>query len=290
MIGVSDGDLTMRLRSRLIAVAALAANRRRLPMITRCQLLRLGALLCAVVVASCSASTALQQPGMVSQKLVDSVFAGEWKPGYVYQVSFRGTVGNLAATVHTADADNPRMTHDVPARVAVYGTNVELRYLQSDRVDKLIYIAQDDRLEGQSVGGAAAQERLWAKRACAGCATAAGGGDAATIAALFPEFAWAPVSSAISIGRAPNGVFGAICMSPGDGGQETLIASCGAALGQQMGLAPTSAGSLSWTGYQTFKTVGPNSGNLVVVVGRDNEATMDASVRVYKALEKQPAW
>ena len=85
-------------------------------------------------------------------------------------------------------------------------------------------------------------------------------------------------------------MFGAICMSPGDGNQEALVAMCGTALARQVGLAPTSAGSLSWTGYQTFKTVGPNSCNLVVVVGRDNAATMDASVRIYKTLERQPEW
>ena len=260
-------------------------------MITVCQLLRLGALVCAVLVAACSFG-ATRQPGLVAgqsstveQKLVHSVFVGEWKPGYVYQITFRGTAGNMAATVHVADPDNARITHDLPARVVVFGTTVEVRYLQSDRVDKLIYSSADDSLEGQSITGSAMQDRWWAKRA-----VASGGGDAATVAALFPEFTWAPVSPALFTGRDADGVLGAICMNSFEENQETLMATCGMALAQQVGIAPTSADSLTWTGYNTFKTVGPNSGNLVVVVGKDKAATMDASVRIYKKLERQPDW
>jgi hypothetical protein len=243
---------------------------------------RLGALAC-VLLAACSLGPT-GQSGMVALKLTGGVYKGEWKPGYLYQVSFRGSGGTMAAEVRRMDDDSARTVRDAPARVVVFGNSVELHYLEGNRVDRLIFNAEEDELQGQSD----TQDRLYAKRVRPG--SAAAGPDAAQLAALFPEFAWMQTSSTIFTGRDAKGMFGAICVNGDEGSPESLAADCGGALAQQVGLTPTSPGSLSWTGYSTFKSVGPNSGDLVVVVGKDNGATMDESVKVYKALAQQAGW
>jgi hypothetical protein len=249
-------------------------------------LLRLGALAC-VALAACSLDPTGQK-NMVALKLAGGVYKGEWKPGYLYQVSFNGSGGTMRAEVRMADDDNARTVENFPARAVVFGNTVELRYLQDGRIDKLVYIPEDDELQGQPGFQGAGQDRVWAKRVSAG--SAAAGPDGAQLTALFPEFTWAPASGTIFTGRDASGMFSAICLNDGVGSQESLVAECGVALGRQIGLTPTSPGSLSWTGYSTFKSVGPNSGDVIVVVGKDNGATMDESVKVYKALAGQQGW
>ena len=105
------------------------------------------------------------QPSSVEQALTGATYRGEWRAGYLYEISFAGVGAEMTALVHVIDSDRAGTHYRMPARVAVAGTAVTLRFTQLDRVDHLTFSPNGQRLEGHTVYRGEPRERdLWAER------------------------------------------------------------------------------------------------------------------------------
>ena len=104
-----------------------------------------------VFVVGCEANPAGYTPTAVEQKLTDRVFKGEWRSGFVYQITFRGVGRSMTATVYVVDSDAAKTVYNMPARVVVNGNAVDLQFTNFDRIDKLTYSPDSDTLTGYSL-------------------------------------------------------------------------------------------------------------------------------------------
>ncbi len=139
----------------------------------RMQFLKLAAALVFIgAMAACAPPQTAQTaapPDPVSEAtgtaLASAVFRGEWKQGFIYQVTFPANLIADKAEVYVIDSDEKRTEYRLPTRVSIDGAEVELRF-EFDRTDFLTYDADSDRLtgltefEGQRKGG----RHIWAKR------------------------------------------------------------------------------------------------------------------------------
>ena len=117
----------------------------------------------AALLAGCAANPAGYQPSAVEQRLTGRVFVGEWRPGFLYKITFSGVGNEMTALVHVIDSNANRTVYNMPARVAVDGEKVDLRFTNFDRVDRLVYNSSDDRLAGQSFFQGSLRNSVWAK-------------------------------------------------------------------------------------------------------------------------------
>ena len=105
------------------------------------------------------------QPGPVEQALTGATYRGEWRAGYLYEISFAGIGAEMAALVHVIDNDSAGTHYRMPARVTIDGNAVTLTFTEFDRVDHLTFDPNDQRLEGHTVYRGEPRERdLWAER------------------------------------------------------------------------------------------------------------------------------
>ena len=105
------------------------------------------------------------QPGPVEQALSGATYRGEWRAGYLYEISFAGVGAEMTALVHVIDNDSAGTHYRMPARVAVADNAVTLTFTEFDRVDHLTFNPNGQRLEGHTVYRGEPRERdLWAER------------------------------------------------------------------------------------------------------------------------------
>lgn len=100
-----------------------------------------------------------------SAALAGSVFKGEWRQGFLYQVTFPANLSSDKAEVFVIDSDTKRTEYRMPTRVSIDGTDVELKF-EFDRTDFLTYDAAGDRLTGltEFKGKRKSGKHIWAKR------------------------------------------------------------------------------------------------------------------------------
>ena len=94
--------------------------------------------------------------------LADSVYRGEWRNGYLYEITFNGAGSQMRAVVHVIDSDSTGTEYRMPARVKVSGNDVKLRFTQFDRVDHLTFDPERLGLTGYTVFEGRKSNRLWA--------------------------------------------------------------------------------------------------------------------------------
>ena len=116
--------------------------------------------------AETASSAPTIQSSEVKAALVDSVYEGEWREGFLYRVTFaRGFGKKMKAKVHVIDSDAARTRYDMRARVEIQGPQVRLRFQGLDRVDHLTFHSDEFKLTGFSVyRGDKINRSLWAKR------------------------------------------------------------------------------------------------------------------------------
>lgn len=117
----------------------------------------------AILLSGCATNPAGYQPSAVEQRLTGRMFAGEWKPGFLYRITFRGVGREMTAIVHVIDSDQSRTVYNMPANVSVDGDKVDLQFTNLDRIDRLVYTSSDDRLSGQSFLRGSRLNSVWAK-------------------------------------------------------------------------------------------------------------------------------
>ena len=116
--------------------------------------------------AQTAASAANLQSSEVAAALVDSVYEGEWRKGFLYKLTFSRYLGKkMRAKVHVIDSDAARTRFNIRADVEIQGPQVRLRWRGVDRVDHLTFDPKELKLTGFSVyRGNKVNRQLWAKR------------------------------------------------------------------------------------------------------------------------------
>ena len=115
-------------------------------------------------ITACASTATTNSKGYVAseveQRLTGKVYTGEWKPGFTYKITFKGVGREMTAIVFVVDS---KAEYNMPAKVMVEGNNVDLRYTDISRVDKLVYDPREDRLDGNTFYKGNRKEKLTAK-------------------------------------------------------------------------------------------------------------------------------
>ena len=118
-----------------------------------------------IALAGCAQNPANYRPNPTEQALTGSLFRGEWNPGYLYEIAFRGVGVEMSARIRVIDSDASGTEFYVNAKVEVDGADVTVTWKSVDRVDHLTFDPERSRLSGYSVyRGLHLNRTLWAAK------------------------------------------------------------------------------------------------------------------------------
>ena len=118
-----------------------------------------------IALAGCVTNPANYKPNSTEQALTGSLFRGEWYPGYLYEIAFRGVGVEMSARIRVIDSDASRTEYKMNARVEVDGADVTVKFNSIDRVDRLTFNPERSKLSGYSVyRGRHINRSLWAAK------------------------------------------------------------------------------------------------------------------------------
>lgn len=121
------------------------------------------AMLAGLLVACAPKNPDGYTPGSVENLLSGVTYRGEWREGFLYEVTFTGVGAEMTALVHVIDSDAARTEYNMPATVSVVGNNVTLTFTRFDRVDHLVFDPISSRLDGHTAfEGKKRNEGTWA--------------------------------------------------------------------------------------------------------------------------------
>ena len=118
---------------------------------------------CAPVAPPAPAVANDEASNAVAARVAGAVYTGEWRSGFLYQITFPADLADYTAEVYVIDSDAARTEYRMPARVEIAGSDAKLRFTRLNRVDHLTFA--DDELKGYTVfNGQQKEAALVAKR------------------------------------------------------------------------------------------------------------------------------